>query len=136
MNCQYCHTKHRKFYCTDCIKEKWVALTDNYVDLLKLFLLFWRLDAHEQEFSTCSLEKNAVVAEASEFIQKATLIQNLIAEKNKRLQHIEAMRQTQKSLLTSCTTSKDTHHTHTIVFINQFFCRVCTYTAIEKANQR
>lgn len=42
------------------------------------------------------------------------------------------MRQTQKSLLTSCTTSKDTHHTHTIMFINQFFVESARIQQLKK----
>ncbi|KAG2233141.1 hypothetical protein INT48_001634 [Thamnidium elegans] len=86
MNCQYCHTNHRKFYCADCINEK--------------------LQKHEQEMSTCLVERDTVVTEANVFIKKATSIQTLLAEKNKRLQHLETIRETQKERSLSCITKK------------------------------
>lgn len=72
---------------------------------IELFFIY-RLQKHEQELSTCLIEKDTIVTEANVFIKKATLIQNLLAEKNKRLQHLEKVREAQKERALSCTTSK------------------------------
>ncbi|OBZ85237.1 hypothetical protein A0J61_06710 [Choanephora cucurbitarum] len=75
MNCHYCTIAHRKFYCSDCIKEK--------------------LQKHNEQISFLIAEKDTAVAKATTFFEKATLLQQQIAEKNKRARRIEQIQERQ-----------------------------------------
>lgn len=88
---------------------------------------FSRLQKHEQEMSTSLAEKDTAVAEAKVFIKKATSIQTLLAEKNKRLQHLETIRETQKERSLSCLTSK-----YSIVTDNESFFVYTIFKFVEK----
>ncbi|KAI7899632.1 UV radiation resistance protein and autophagy-related subunit 14-domain-containing protein [Cokeromyces recurvatus] len=79
MNCKYCHTSHRKFYCIDCIKEK--------------------LQKHEEEINITIIERDAAVDEANHFLKKTEYIQQLIAEKNKRAMKLESLQESQICML-------------------------------------
>ncbi|CEG66974.1 hypothetical protein RMATCC62417_03461 [Rhizopus microsporus] len=79
MNCEYCHVASRKFYCVDCIKEK--------------------LTEHKQEKELATNEKNHVVQQATLFLNRASVIQALLAKKNKLCMSLQTI-QTQQVQLT------------------------------------
>ncbi|KAI8382471.1 UV radiation resistance protein and autophagy-related subunit 14-domain-containing protein [Blakeslea trispora] len=82
MNCNYCSIAHRKFYCSDCIQEK--------------------LQKHNEQISFLIKEKDAAVTKATTFFEKATLLQQRIAEKNKRASRLEQMQERQTQLMNEC----------------------------------
>ncbi|KAG0170730.1 hypothetical protein DFQ28_001653 [Apophysomyces sp. BC1034] len=76
MECHYCHTFNRKFYCDSCLTEK--------------------LHDHDVEVNPILKERDEFIKQAGEFVNKAANIHALLAEKNRRarnLAHIAEERQ-------------------------------------------
>lgn len=72
-----------------------------------------RLQKHAEEISTVNAERDAAVIKASSFIEKATYIQQLIAEKNKTAMSIENYREKQEQILGECYKSNNqSPHSH------------------------
>ncbi|CAO0802485.1 unnamed protein product [Mucor circinelloides] len=86
MSCGYCHLPLRKFYCADCMHDK------------KLKNL--------QELDTIVPERDSAVAAAASYFEKTAYVQQLIAEKNKRANKVEALRYNQTCVLEECNKKK------------------------------
>lgn len=78
MNCDYCHTNNRKFYCADCIKEK--------------------LETHAFEISSSVKEKDTAIAQANAFLDKTAVMRSLSAEINKKIMSIQSITEQQKRI--------------------------------------
>ncbi|CEP15424.1 hypothetical protein [Parasitella parasitica] len=86
MSCGYCHLPLRKFYCADCMHDK--------------------KEKNLQELNTIVPERDNAVAAAAEYYEKTAYIQQLIAEKNKTANNIEALRSNQTCVLNECNKKK------------------------------
>jgi hypothetical protein len=72
---------------------------------LRFLYCYFRLHEHATEFSITVSEKDTVVSGASQFLEKATVIQKLIAEKNARAMRLARIRETQIAITNECNKS-------------------------------
>ncbi|KAI8985988.1 UV radiation resistance protein and autophagy-related subunit 14-domain-containing protein [Pilobolus umbonatus] len=90
MDCHYCHTSNRKFYCFQCIREK--------------------LQKHSEELHSIVIEKDTAIDKAKKFLSKASKIQALLAEKNRRVIEIESIQEQQRSIIQQCSQKSSRIH--------------------------
>lgn len=88
MNCEYCHVKSRKFYCADCINGK--------------------LKEHRKVMEDAIIEKEQIIQQAKTFLKRATVIQTLVASKNRLCMSLDSI-QAQQTKLNKEIQSKTLH---------------------------
>jgi hypothetical protein len=76
-----------------------------YTRSLAILTLLYRLHEHTTEFNTIVSEKDTAVSEASQFLEKATVIQQLVAEKNRRGTRLARLRENQITVTNECNKS-------------------------------
>ncbi|KAG2223583.1 hypothetical protein INT45_001665 [Circinella minor] len=69
MECHYCHTLNRKFYCRQCLKDK--------------------LDSHNGELVQLEVERDKLVNEAAQFVKSTSRMRQLWSEKHNSISNIK-----------------------------------------------